>query len=63
VPVINGTNQVTDFVCMLILQPLSTPMVDVQLEYLGNASTADSPCTGSGLPGGTAGPLVPVLVR
>jgi len=63
VPVVNGANQVTDFVCMLILQPLSTPMVDVQLEYLGNASAADSPCTGSGLPGGAAGPRVPVLVR
>jgi len=63
VPLVNGTNQVTDFVCMLILQPLSNPMVDVQLEYLGNASTADSPCTGSGLPGGAAGPRVPVLVR
>lgn len=63
VPVVNGASAVIDFVCMLILQPLSTPMVDVQLEYLGNASTADSPCTGSGLPGGAAGPLVPVLVR
>jgi len=63
VPLVNGTNQVTDFVCMLILQPLSNPMVDVQLEYLGNASAAGSPCTASGLPGGTAGPLVPVLVR
>ena len=62
VPVVIGT-QVSNFVCMLILQPLSTPMVDVQLEYLGNASTADSPCTGSGLPGGATGPLVPVLVR
>ncbi|MCS0628017.1 pilus assembly protein TadG-related protein [Telluria mixta] len=62
VPVVQG-GKVADFVCMLILQPLSTPMVDVQLEYLGNASSADSPCTGSGLPGGAAGPLVPVLVR
>lgn len=62
VPVVIGT-QVSNFACMLILQPLSTPMVDVQLEYLGNASTADSPCTASGLPGGAAGPLVPVLVR
>jgi Flp pilus assembly protein TadG len=61
--VVGGTNQVGDFVCMLMLQPLSTPMVDVQLEYLGNASAAGSPCTASGLPGGTAGPLVPVLVR
>jgi Flp pilus assembly protein TadG len=61
--VVDGANQVADFVCMLILQPLSTPMVDVQLEYLGNASLPDSPCTASGLPGGAAGPLVPVLVR
>jgi Flp pilus assembly protein TadG len=63
VPVVNAANQVKDFVCMLILQPLSTPMVDVQLEYRGNASTPGSPCTASGLPGGAAGPLVPVLVR
>jgi len=61
--VVAGGNVVGDFVCMLMLQPLSTPMVDVQLEYLGNASASDSPCTGNGLPGGTAGPLVPVLVR
>jgi Flp pilus assembly protein TadG len=63
VPVLGAGNKVQDFVCMLMLQPLSTPMIDVQLEYRGNASAANSPCTGSGLPGGTAGPLVPVLVR
>jgi Flp pilus assembly protein TadG len=64
VPVMDtATRAVKDFTCMLLLQPLSTPMVDVQLEYLGNASAPDSPCTGSGLPGGAAGPLVPVLVR
>lgn len=63
VPVANASNKVTDFVCMLLLQPISTPMADVQLEYLGNAAQIDSPCRASGLPGGTAGPLVPVLVR
>ncbi len=64
VPVINGASQVIDYACMLMLQPLSIPMaVDVQLEYIGNASDPASPCTTSGLPGGSAGPLVPVLVR
>jgi Flp pilus assembly protein TadG len=63
VAVVNANYKVVDFVCMLMLQPISTPMVDVQLEFLGNASDVGSPCTGSGLPGGSAGPLVPVLVR
>lgn len=63
VPIVNASNQVVDFACMLMLQPLSVPVVDVQLEFLGNASAAGSPCTSGGLPGGVAGPLVPVLVR
>lgn len=63
VAVVDANYKVIDFVCMLMLQPISTPMVDVQLEFLGNASDAGSPCTASGLPGGAAGPLVPVLVR
>ncbi len=63
VPVVNASNQVIDFACMLMLQPLSVPVVDVQLEYIANAGAADSPCTTGGLPGGSAGPLVPVLVR
>lgn len=62
VPVVNAANKVVDFACMLMLQPISTPMADVQLEYLGNASEPGSPCIASGLPGGSAGPLVPVLV-
>jgi Flp pilus assembly protein TadG len=57
----NGT--VADFVCMLMLHPMTTPLQDVQLEYIGNAAAPGSPCTTSGLPGGVAGPLVPVLVR
>lgn len=62
VPVVNGANKVVDFACMLMLQPIPSPMADVQLEYLGNASEPGSPCIASGLPGGSAGPLVPVLV-
>ncbi|OUL98488.1 pilus assembly protein TadG-related protein [Variovorax sp. JS1663] len=63
VPVINGASQVIDYACMFMLQPLSIPMTNTQLEYRGNASAAGSPCTTNGLPGGAAGPLVPTLVR
>lgn len=63
VPVINSGNSVIDYVCMFMLQPISIPMIDVQLEFLGNASDNGSPCTAGGLPGGSAGPLVPGLVR
>ncbi|KQW57293.1 pilus assembly protein TadG-related protein [Variovorax sp. Root411] len=63
VPVIDGSNHVVDYACMLMLQPLQIPMSDTWLEFRGNAGAASSPCTTSGLAGGAAGPLVPVLVR
>jgi hypothetical protein len=63
VAVVDAGNKVIDFTCMLILQPIPSPFDDVKLEFRGNASAPGSPCTGSGLPGGAAGPLVPVLVR
>jgi Flp pilus assembly protein TadG len=63
VPVVNGAMQVVDYACMLLLQPMPIPMEDVKLEYRGNAGAEDSPCAPSGIPGGTTGPLVPVLVR
>ncbi|MFS2101617.1 pilus assembly protein TadG-related protein [Variovorax sp. Varisp85] len=63
VPVIDGGNHVIDYACMLMLQPLQIPMSDTWLEFRGNAGSAGSPCTTSGLAGGAAGPLVPVLVR
>jgi Flp pilus assembly protein TadG len=63
VPVVDGGNHVTGFACMLLLQPMPIPVDDIWLEYLGNAATAGSPCTGNGLPGGSGGPRVPVLVR
>jgi Flp pilus assembly protein TadG len=63
VAIVGADNRVVGFACMLLLQPVPSPFADVQLEYLGNASTVDSPCKANGLPGGSAGPLVPVLVR
>lgn len=63
VPVIDGSGRVIDYACMLMLQPLTIPMSDTWLEFRGNAGAAGSPCTTSGLAGGLAGPLVPVLVR
>lgn len=61
VPVVVGSSPIA-FVCMLMLQPMSGPTADVQLEFLGNASDPNSPCTSNGLAGG-AGPLTPVLVQ
>ncbi|AOZ05406.1 pilus assembly protein TadG-related protein [Cupriavidus malaysiensis] len=62
VPVVSAS-KIVDFACMLMLQPVSGPTVTVQFEYRGNASASNSPCTASGLAGGSAGPLVPVLVQ
>lgn len=63
VPVINGANTVIDWSCMLMLQPLSIPLVPVQLEFIGLAGQPGIPCVTNGMPGGWAGPLVPQLVR
>lgn len=52
--------------CALLLAPISTPgggSFSARLEFLGVANSANSPCATSGLGGGTAGPLVPVLVQ
>ncbi|UUE94810.1 pilus assembly protein TadG-related protein [Comamonas thiooxydans] len=62
--VIDATGQVVNFACMLMLQPIPNPIKeDIYLEYRGNATDLDSPCTTTGLAGSTNGPLVPVLVR
>lgn len=51
--------------CVLLLAPINTqgPSVPAKVEYLGLASAPGTPCATSGLGGGTAGPLVPVLVQ
>lgn len=57
------TVPILDWVCILMLHPISGPGEIVRMEYLGSASTLGSPCTTYGIAGGTAGPLVPVLVH
>ncbi|MBK0394008.1 pilus assembly protein TadG-related protein [Ramlibacter algicola] len=63
VPVLDDANRVRDYLCILLLHPMSGPNDDVRLEIIGSAGSPSSPCTTAGLPGGAAGPLVPVLVR
>ena len=63
VPVINNAAQVINYVCMFMLHPLSGPNDPAQLEFRGLAGIPETPCAPSGMPGGSAGPLVPVLVR
>ena len=63
VPIVSGALTVIDWACMLMLQPLSVPLVPVQLEFIGLAGSPGVPCTTNGMPGGWAGPLVPTLVR
>jgi hypothetical protein len=63
VPVINGAAQVINYVCMFMLHPLTGPNDPAKLEFRGLAGNPESSCATYGVPGGTAGPLVPVLVR
>ncbi len=61
-----GTNPQTvaiqGYACVLLLSPIKGPE-DVVMEYLGQPDDPGSPCSSFGLAGGTAGPLVPVLVQ
>ncbi|MET1085143.1 MAG: Tad domain-containing protein [Burkholderiales bacterium] len=62
---------VLGFACVLLLHPIpldtGTPpdptKEEVWVEYRGSSNDPASPCSTSGLGGGTAGPLVPVLVH
>jgi len=60
--------EIINYACMLMLEPFTcnsnSPTCDpIHLEYRGLANVSASPCTASGVPGGTAGPLVPALVE
>jgi hypothetical protein len=62
------TQPVLGYACVLMLHPMthwSDPLYSEEawLEYRGPANSPISPCNTSGLAGGTAGPLVPVLVH
>ena len=63
VPVINTSSKVLDFACMLILQPMTSPTVDIQMEFIGNAAATNSPCSTNGASAGGALASVPVLVQ
>ena len=63
IPVVSSSSTIIDYVCMLMLQPITKSTVPVQLEYLGNPATGTTPCSVNGLGGGTAGQLIPVLVK
>jgi hypothetical protein len=53
---------VLGYACALMLNPIAGPD-DVFLEIRGLANDPSSPCASFGIPGGTAGPLVAVLVQ
>ena len=57
------SGKVAAFACVLMLHPIDSNKTTVYLEYVGNASNPGSPCASLGLPGGSIGPLVPVLVQ
>jgi Flp pilus assembly protein TadG len=57
------TVPILGWACVLMLHPISAPSDIVHMEYLGSAAVVGSPCTTYGIAGGTAGPLVPVLVH
>jgi hypothetical protein len=70
-PVINCANwedtnhqaPIENWACILMLHPIDAPGDLVRMEYRGLSNLANSPCATFGVPGGTAGPLVAVLVQ
>ncbi|UCF23089.1 MAG: hypothetical protein JSV72_19860 [Ralstonia sp.] len=63
VPVISAASKIIDYACMLMLQPIDGVHMTPQFEFVSNANNLGSPCTPSGLAGGSLGPLVPALVE
>lgn len=57
------TVPIDGWACVMLLHPIDSPNNTVHMELLGLSTTPGSPCATSGLGGGTAGPLVPVLVQ
>jgi hypothetical protein len=54
---------IENYACVLMLHPIGSPGDTVIMEFVDVASNPSSPCSTSGLAGGTIGPLVPVLVQ
>jgi hypothetical protein len=63
----SGTLKIDSLACILLLHPIKNgaggASAKMWVEYIGQAGAAGSPCTTTGLAGGTGGPLVPVLVQ
>lgn len=57
----NGAKPLIGWACALMLAPKSANQV-AEIEYIGNANDASSPCRSSGFAGGS-GPIVPVLTQ
>jgi hypothetical protein len=57
------TLPIVNWACVLMLHPIDQPGDIVSMEYRGLSNLANSPCATFGIPGGTAGPLVAVLVQ
>jgi Flp pilus assembly protein TadG len=57
------TVPIVAWACVLMLHPIGSPSDDVTMEYRGLSNDPSSPCASFGIPGGAAGPLVPVLVQ
>jgi hypothetical protein len=65
---LNATHNITvkEMFCMLMLHPIdksASGAAKMWLEYEGLASDESSPCSSTGLAGGTIGPLVSALVQ
>lgn len=60
----SGNLRLLGWGCVLLTSPIR-PNEDPQVEFLGSASSASSPCRTAGVPGGAGatGPLVPVLIQ
>lgn len=61
----HATQAILGWACYLLLNPVSNPNMDMQLEYRGSADDLKSGCVTSGSPGGpdAGGPKVPALVQ
>lgn len=59
----NHRATIINWACILMLHPIDSPGDIVRMEYRGLSNLTNSPCATFGIPGGTAGPLVAVLVQ
>lgn len=60
----NGSRRLIGWACALMVSPIDSNE-DAEVEYIGPANAADTPCRTAGTPGpyGGVGPLTPVLIK